>query len=167
MIMAQMHSTLCTKMVPWRYKMLPSPTTIQNTDAMCVRNMTAMGATSCFSTMKMKVKNSAQWLFWLIILAIFQIRQRKQSLFRNATNGFPAKWHPWETSAEIPYWWSVNTYIWVVLLIGWGKFLANKKHYPDLGCVASAVWNLCAHLSNVISRGNKWWRHEMSAVLSV
>ena len=28
----------------------------------------------------------------------------------------------WETSAEIPSWWRVTTQIWVVLLIGWGKF---------------------------------------------
>ena len=28
----------------------------------------------------------------------------------------------WETSTEIPYWWRVNTQIWVVLLIGWIKF---------------------------------------------
>ena len=29
----------------------------------------------------------------------------------------------WGTSAEIPYWWRFTTQIWVVLLIGWGKFL--------------------------------------------
>ena len=23
----------------------------------------------------------------------------------------------------------------------WSKFLANQKHYPDLGSVTSAVWN--------------------------
>ena len=28
----------------------------------------------------------------------------------------------WGTSAEIPYWWRVTTQIWLVLLIGWGKF---------------------------------------------
>ena len=28
----------------------------------------------------------------------------------------------WGASAEIPYWWRVTTQIWVVLLIGWGKF---------------------------------------------
>ena len=31
----------------------------------------------------------------------------------------------WETSAEIPYWWRITTQIWVVLLIGWGKFLTR------------------------------------------
>ena len=38
----------------------------------------------------------------------------------------------WEMSAEIPYWWGVTTQIWVVLLIGWSKFLTNKKLFPDL-----------------------------------
>ena len=39
-------------------------------------------------------------------------------------------------TATIPYLWRVITQIWVVLLIGWGKFrgTTNQKHYPDLEC---------------------------------
>ena len=72
----------------------------------------------------------------------------------------------WETSAEIPYWWRVTTPIWVVLLIGWGTFSTNLKHYPDLVNDASSVWNFCGRFSEVISQGNQWWRQEMSAVFS-
>ena len=59
----------------------------------------------------------------------------------------------WEMSAEIPYWLYVTTQIRVVLLIGWGKFLANQMHHPDLWSVASSVQN--------------WWRCKISAVFSL
>ena len=36
-------------------------------------------------------------------------------------------------SIEIPYWWCITTYLWVVLLIGWKFASTNDKHYPDLG----------------------------------
>ena len=42
----------------------------------------------------------------------------------------------------------------------------NQKHYPDLGRAVSSVWNFCAHFSDVIWRGNQWWRQQMSAVFS-
>ena len=42
----------------------------------------------------------------------------------------------------------------------WSKFLANQKHYPDLGCNASSVWNFCGRFSDVISQGNQWWGRE-------
>ena len=42
----------------------------------------------------------------------------------------------------------------------------NQKHYPDLGSDTSSVWNFCARFSDVISRGNQWWRREMSTVFS-
>ena len=38
--------------------------------------------------------------------------------------------------------------------------------YPDLCSATSSVWNFCAGFSDVISRENQWWRHEMSAVFS-
>ena len=40
----------------------------------------------------------------------------------------------------------------------------NQKHYPDLGSDSSSVWNFCARFSDVIWRGNQWWRRQMSAV---
>ena len=46
--------------------------------------------------------------------------------------------------------------IWIVLLIGWSKFWANQKHYPDLGSDTSSVWNFWARSSDVISQENRW-----------
>ena len=45
----------------------------------------------------------------------------------------------WGKTSEIPYWWRVNTQTWVVLLIGWRKFLTNQKHYPGLAIDASSA----------------------------
>ena len=42
----------------------------------------------------------------------------------------------------------------------------NQKHYSDRGSDTSSVWNFCTLSSDVISRGNQWWRREMSAVFS-
>ena len=59
------------------------------------------------------------------------------------------------TTAEIPYWWSVTTHIWVVLLIGCAaREICNQKHYPDLVSDVSSEWNFCARSSDVISQGN-------------
>ena len=44
----------------------------------------------------------------------------------------------WETSAEIPYGWHVTTQIWVMLLIGWIKFL------------------MCHDQSEALPRPGKW-----------
>ena len=72
----------------------------------------------------------------------------------------------WETSAEIPYWWRATTQIWVVLLIGWKSASSNQKHFPDLVCEKSSVWNFCVRSSDVISRENHRWRGKLSAVFS-
>ena len=48
-----------------------------------------------------------------------------------------------------------------------GKFSStNQKHLMELSNVTSSVWNFCACFSDVIWRGNQWWRLEMSAVFS-
>ena len=60
----------------------------------------------------------------------------------------------------------VTNQIWVVPLIGWSKFSANQKYYPDLGSNKSSVWNFCAYLSDVISRENQSWHFGMWAVFS-
>ena len=94
--------------------------------------------------------------------------QRKQPTFREATKGFPAKWRL-RNERRNSIRWCVTTQIWVVLLIGWNKFprgTTNQKHYPDQGRDTSSVWNFCARFSDVISRRNRWWRLEMSAVFS-
>ena len=49
-----------------------------------------------------------------------------------------------------------------------GNFaLANQKHYPDLGCDTTSVWNFFANSSDVILWGNQWWHCKMSAVFPV
>ena len=68
-------------------------------------------------------------------------------------------------SAEIPYWWRVATQIWVVPLVKFSS--TNQKHYPDLSSDASSVWNFWARFSDVVSRGNRWSRGEMSAAFSL
>ena len=64
--------------------------------------------------------------------------------FRDATLVSP--WSEiWETTAEISYWWRINTQIWVVRSIGWSKFPSQhgpiEKNYPDLGSNELSVWN--------------------------
>ena len=72
-----------------------------------------------------------------------------------------------ESSAEISYFWRVTSQSMMVLLIGFRFVSSNQKHYRPLGSDASSVWSFCARFSNVISRGNQWWRREISAVFSV
>ena len=43
---------------------------------------------------------------------------------------------------------------------------SSHKQIPKSGGDASSVWNFCARFSDVITRGNQSWRHEMSAVFS-
>ena len=53
-----------------------------------------------------------------------------------------------------------------MLLIG-GKFPStNQRHYLDLESDTSSVWNFCTGFSDVISRRNRWWHWEISAVFS-
>ena len=56
----------------------------------------------------------------------------------------------WETSAEIPYGWCVTTQIWVMLLIGWIKFIMRHDQ------------------SEALPRSGKWWHHQygISALVS-
>ena len=41
-----------------------------------------------------------------------------------------------------------------------------QKHYPDLLDNTSSAWDFCACSSDVVSRGNPWWRRHVSAVFS-
>ena len=42
----------------------------------------------------------------------------------------------------------------------------NQKPYPNLGSDASSVWNFYNGCFDVISQGNQWWGHKMTAVFS-
>ena len=88
---------------------------------------------------------------------------RKQPTFGDATTGFPAKRR---------------------LRNSRRNSILMTRHYPDLGSASDWscrvgnlfqpitsttqiwVWNFCARFSDVISRGNQWWRRQMSAVFS-
>ena len=59
----------------------------------------------------------------------------------------------WETSAEVPYWWRVITQIWVVLLIGWIKFVTRHDQSPRSTILDRSPWDSTAILYfSVISR---------------
>ena len=66
----------------------------------------------------------------------------------------------WVTSSDIPYWWRVTTQISVVLLIGWGQFLANETNYPDLGriCLMGLFFELVTWYLIHSCRGWVIWR---------
>ena len=89
--------------------------------------------------------------------------ERTAVISQHYTTGFPTIWLlRSKTSAEIPYWWWVNLRVCVVLA---AKFSTDQKHNSDLVSGASSgVWKFCARSSDIISRRNKWWRPEMSAI---
>ena len=90
---------------------------------------------------------------------------RKQTTFHDATTSSPAKWRLRNECRNFILMTRSGWCFWLVLPRG--IFAStNQKHYPDLVSDASSVWNFCAHFSDVISRGNQWWRREMSAVFS-
>ena len=66
----------------------------------------------------------------------------KQPIFCDPTTGFPEK------RANFP------------------RGRTNQKGYPDLGSDTSLVWNFCAGLSEIISRGDQWWCRKMLAFFS-
>ena len=91
---------------------------------------------------------------------------RKQLTFHdNTSTYFLMKWHLRNEHrnsiltacvAGASYWW--HTQIWVVLLIGWSKFLMHHNQseaLPRSGKHHASVWNFCT-----------WWRHKMLAVSS-
>ena len=60
-----------------------------------------------------------------------QISLRKRPTFYDAT--LVSRWSEvWETTAEISYWWRMNTQIWVVLSISWSKFTGGDS--SNKGC---------------------------------
>ena len=38
----------------------------------------------------------------------------------------------------------------------------NQKHYPELGGGTPSVWDFGTRFSDVVWRGDQWWRREMS-----
>ena len=46
------------------------------------------------------------------------------------------------------------------------RCMTNQKHFPNLSCNTSSVWNFCSRCSDIISRGNQWWCRQMPAFCS-
>ena len=78
-------------------------------------------------------KNCSSWFRSRIIRIAWENRQH----FATPRTVSPRN-DVWETSVEIPYWWRVTTRIWVVLLIGWGKF--HKRHDQSEALPRSRYW---------------------------
>ena len=105
------------------------------------------------------------WSLFVEVIYFPSRSLRKSPTFRDPTAGISVKWRLRQERRNS----ILTTQIWLVLLIGWTKFprgRTNRKHDPDLGSDTSSVWNFSAVVSQiyVISRGNRWWLHEMSAV---
>ena len=49
----------------------------------------------------------------------------------------------WAMTAEIPYWWHVTAQSWIVLLIGWSKFLSRNNQSE----AATQIWVVTTHLA--------------------
>ena len=82
---------------------------------------------------------------------------------------FLEKWRLRNKRRLFPYWWSITSLIWEVLLIGratW-EICFNQSETLPRSCLlsdTSSVWNFCARFSDVISRRNQSWRSEMPPV---
>ena len=75
----------------------------------------------------------------------------------------------WGSSVEFPYWWRVTTQIWVVFVIRWSELSTTQKHHwstTQIWVVTRHQYGISALLprSDIISRGNQWWRREMTTV---
>ena len=99
-----------------------------------------------------------------ILFITVQFSLKKQPTLRNATTGFPAKSGRLRNERTNSI---LMTRHYPDRLSHEGNLLQPiRKHYPDLGCDTSSVWNLCARFSDVNSRANSWWCRKMSAVFS-
>ena len=73
---------------------------------------------------------------------------------------FLEKWRLRNKRRLFPYWWSITSLIWQVLLIGratW-EICFNQSETLPRSCLLSdmsSVWNFCARFSDVISRRNQ------------
>ena len=127
---------------------------------MCIRGVTCVYNELNQSKNKIMIKNG-----WNIFCLPEKL---KQPAFCGATTDFPAKWglrNERRNSILMTRHYPDLVGFWLVE----SNFLrgtANQKHYPDLGSDTSSIRNFCTRFSDVISRGNQWWRREMSAVFS-
>ena len=93
------------------------------------------------------------------IIIQLMISVRKQLTFCDDNAGFPAKWH------------LTNEHQNSILMMLYYPDLRSASDWSGrVGRVffsqseASSVWNFCAGFLEIISQGNQWWHHKMSAV---
>ena len=118
--------------------------------------------------------DSWELLFILLELTYISSTQtfRKQTTFRDATNGFPAKWRLRNERRNsilmTRYLGSASDWLRQISQSG----TTNQKQHPDLGSDASSVWNFFTCLSDVFSRGNGtfinvvWWNRLLSYIFT-
>ena len=83
---------------------------------------------------------------------------RKQPTFHNATKGFPVKWRLRNEHRNSVL--MMHHYPDLGSASDFTSSMTNQKHYQDLGCDASSVWNFCIRFSDIIScvaKGGKVW----------
>ena len=103
---------------------------------------------------------SSRVLFTSLIYSL-----RKRPTFHDDTTGIPAKWRLSKDRRNFLLI-MFTTQIWVVVLIGRSNFLSRLDQSGALTTSGSSAGNFCSPFSDVILRGNQWWRREMSAVSS-
>ena len=103
---------------------------------------------------------SSRVLFTSLIYSL-----RKRPTFHDDTTGIPAKWRLSKDRRNFLLI-MFTTQIWVVVLIGRSNFLSRLDQSGALTTSWSSAGNFCSRFSDVILRGNQWWRSEMSAVFS-
>ena len=117
---------------------------------------------------------SWELLFILLELTYISSTQtfRKQTTFRDATNGFPAKWRLRNERRNsilmTRYLGSASDWLRQISQSG----TTNQKQHPDLRSDASSVWNFFTCLSDVFSRENGtfinviWWNRLLSYIFT-
>ena len=118
--------------------------------------------------------DSWKLLFILLELTYISSTQtfRKQTTFRDATNGFPAKWRLRKERRNsilmTRYLGSASDWLRQISQSG----TTNQKQHPDLGSDASLVGNFFTCFSDVFSRGNGtfinvvWWNRLLSYIFT-
>ena len=93
------------------------------------------------------------------IIIQLMISMRKQLTFCDDNAGFPAKWHLRNEHQNS-----------ILMMLYYPDLRSASDWSGRVGRVffsqseASSVWNFCAGFLDIISQGNQWWHHKMSAV---
>ena len=98
-----------------------------------IRSNTPLGQSERAYYLSYFIKEVSRYFPSLYRYIVTSISPTKQTIFRDTTGGFPARWRRRSERRNS---------------------ILMTRHYPDLGSEASSVWKFCAHFSDVISKGN-------------